>query len=153
MAASDADGRFRFELDKASSDWPYGDEPAWHRAQIAAAAPGLALAWVEAGSLLKGDEATLRLVRDDVPIRGRVVDPQGRPVAGATVRLRRIDTVKDGVDLDAMLASGELDDDQVGGVVRRLLRHDLAGRAGTPGRPTPTAGSRSRASAATASPR
>ena len=75
MAVSDAEGRFHFELDKAASDWPYGDEPAWHQAQIAAVAPGFALAWVEAGSLLKGDEAILRLVRDDVPIRGRVVDP------------------------------------------------------------------------------
>ena len=40
VAVSDADGRFHFELDKASSDWPYGDEPAWHKAQIAAVAPG-----------------------------------------------------------------------------------------------------------------
>ena len=31
MAVSDAEGRFHFDLDKASSDWPYGDEPAWHR--------------------------------------------------------------------------------------------------------------------------
>jgi len=108
VAVSDADGRFGFELDKASSDWPYGDEPAWHNAQIAAVAPGWAMAWVEAGSLLRGGEATLRLVGDDVPIHGRVLDSQGRPVAGATVRLRRIGTVKDGVDLDAMLASGEL---------------------------------------------
>ena len=128
VAASDADGRFRFDLDKASSDWPYGDEPAWHQAQIAAVVPGLAMAWVEAGSLLKGDEATLRLVRDDVPIRGRVVDPQGRPIAGATVRLRQIATVKDGADLDAMLASGELEQRPDRGLVRRLRRHDLAGR-------------------------
>ena len=42
VTVSDADGRFRFDLDKASSDWPYGDEPAWHGAQIAAVAPGLA---------------------------------------------------------------------------------------------------------------
>ena len=32
VTVSDADGRFRFDLDKASSDWPYGDEPAWHGA-------------------------------------------------------------------------------------------------------------------------
>ena len=36
-------------------------------------------------------------------------------------------TVKDGVDLDAMLASGELDHDQDFGLVR-LQRRDLAGR-------------------------
>ena len=73
---------------------PLRDCPAWHGAQIAAVAPGLAMAWVDAGSLLKGDEATLRLVRDDVPIRGRVVDPQGRPVAGVTVRLRQVGAIE-----------------------------------------------------------
>ncbi len=112
VTVTDADGRFRLDLDKASSDWPYGDEPAWHGAKIAAVAPGLAVAWVDAGSLLKGDEATLSLVRDDVPIRGRVVDPQGRPIAGATVRLCQVGATKAGVDLDAMLASGELSNDQ-----------------------------------------
>ena len=52
-----------------------------------------------------------------------------------------------------MLASGEVDERPVpsawyGGYHDR----DLAGRAGTPGPPTPTAGSRSRGSGATASP-
>ncbi|MFI5454408.1 MAG: sigma factor-like helix-turn-helix DNA-binding protein [Isosphaerales bacterium] len=115
VAVSDAEGRFHFELDKASSDWPNGDEPAWHKAQIAAAAPVFARVWVEAGSLVRGGKATLRLVRDDVPIRGHVLDTQGRPVAGATVRLRQIGTVKDGIDLDAMLASGEFDHNHVSG--------------------------------------
>ncbi len=36
---------------------------------------------------VKGDEPVLRLDRDDVPIRGRLLDSQGRPVAGARVRL------------------------------------------------------------------
>ncbi|QEH38573.1 Regulatory protein BlaR1 [Aquisphaera giovannonii] len=35
----------------------------------------------------KGDVATFRLVKDDVPLRGRVLDIQGRPVAGATVQV------------------------------------------------------------------
>ena len=86
----------------------------------------------------------LRLVRDDVPIRGRVVDPQGRPIAGATVRLRQIATVKDGVDLDAMLASGELDNDQTAAWYGDYNDAIWPGGHGTPGRPTPTAGSRSR---------
>jgi len=109
VAVCDANGRFHFELDKASSDWPYTEEPSWHNAQISAAAPGFGLAWVEAGALVKGDEATLRLVRDDVPIHGRVVDTQGHPVAGVTVRLGQVGGFKDGVDLEAMLASGAVD--------------------------------------------
>ena len=88
VAVTDADGRFHFEIDKASSDGRIGDGPAWHKAQIAAAAPGFAPAWVEAGAG-QGGEATLRLVRDDVPVRGRVLDSQGRPVAGVVVRIGR----------------------------------------------------------------
>ncbi len=79
VAASGADGRFRFDLDKASSDWLDSGDPAWHHGADRGRGAGTGPAWVEAGSLLKGDEATLRLVPDDVPIRGRVVDSQGRP--------------------------------------------------------------------------
>ncbi|MFI5454407.1 MAG: sigma-70 family RNA polymerase sigma factor [Isosphaerales bacterium] len=109
VATSDAEGRFHFELDKASSDFPYRDFPAWHGAQIAAVAPGCGPAWVDAGSLLKGGEVTLRLVRDDVPIRGRVLDSQGRPVSGVTVRAHEIRVAGEQVDRDALLASGAID--------------------------------------------
>ena len=83
----------------------------WHKAQIAVAAPGFAPAWVEAGDMVKRGEMALRLVRDDVPVRGRVLDSQGRPVAGVVVRIRAIWEVNDGVDLDAMLASGAVDEE------------------------------------------
>ena len=43
----------------------------------------------------------MRLVRDDVPVRGRVVDSRGRPVAGVVVRVRAIWEINDRVDLDA----------------------------------------------------
>jgi RNA polymerase sigma factor (sigma-70 family) len=111
VAATDADGLFHFELDKGASDVTYGDT-GWHKAQIAVAAPGFALAWVEAGDLVKNGEAKLHLVRDDVPVRGRVLDSQGRPVAGVIVRIQAIWEVKDGVDLDAMLASGAVDENR-----------------------------------------
>ena len=79
--ASGADGRFRFDLDKASSDSLTGDFPSGTGPRSRPRRRDIGPAWVEAGSLLKGGEATLRPVRDDVPIRGRVVDPQGRPIA------------------------------------------------------------------------
>ena len=73
--------------------------------------------------MVKRGEATLRLVRDDVPVRGRVLDSQGRPVAGVVVRVRAIWEVNDGVDLDAMLASGAVDEDMLRcAPVRRLAR-------------------------------
>ena len=33
-------------------------------------------------------ELTIRMPRDDAPLAGRLVDLEGRPVAGATVRVR-----------------------------------------------------------------
>ena len=142
----------------------YSGVTGWHKAQIAVAAPGFAPAWVEAGDMVKRGEMALRLVRDDVPVRGRVLDSQGRPVAGVVVRIRAIWEVNDGVDLDAMLASGAVDEN-MSQMARRY--GDALGSAapawqadpaplwpgaGTPGPPAPTVGSRSGGSDATASP-
>ena len=49
---------------------------------------------------------TLRLVRDDVPIDGRIIDLEGRPVPGATVRLVEMDTPLQG-DLTPWIADVE----------------------------------------------
>jgi RNA polymerase sigma factor (sigma-70 family) len=102
------DGRFRIDLDSSKSDAPIGDGPPWHAAMIAAVAPGYGPAWITAGEAVQGG-ADLRLVRDDLPIRGRVLDSQARPVAGAAVRVESLALTRDGVDLDALLASGKLD--------------------------------------------
>ena len=130
VAETDADGWFHFELDKGASDGSYySGETGWHKAQIAVAAPGFAPAWVEAGDMVKLGEIALRLVRDDVPVRGRVLDSQGRPVAGVAVRIRAIWEVNDGVDLDAMLASGAVDEN-----MSRMVRR--YGRRARPAAPT-----------------
>ena len=114
VASTDADGRFHFDLDKGASDGSYWrGVTGWHKAQIAVAAPGLAPAWVEAGDMVKQGEMALRLVRDDVPVRGRVLDSQGRPVAGVVVRVRAIWQINDGTDLDAVLASGAVDEENM----------------------------------------
>jgi RNA polymerase sigma factor (sigma-70 family) len=109
LATSDGDGRFRFDVDKSASDFPFRDDPGWHGTMIAAVAPGYGPAWTTAGSLLDGREAILRLVRDDVPIRGRVLDLQGRPVAGVTVSVSELRKADDGLEKDALLASGSID--------------------------------------------
>jgi RNA polymerase sigma factor (sigma-70 family) len=120
VASTGADGRFHFELDKGASDGSYWRAViGWHKAQIAAAAPGFAPAWVEAGDMVKRGEVALSLVRDDVPVRGRVVDSQGRPVAGVVVRIRAIWEVNNGIDLDAMLASGAVDEEDMLRIARR----------------------------------
>ena len=50
-----------------------------------------------------------RLVREDLPIRGRVLDSQARPVAGAAVRVEFLGLTRDSVDLVGLLASRKLD--------------------------------------------
>ncbi len=40
--------------------------------------------------LPQGQPVTLQLVRDDVPVTGRVLDPEGRPVSGVKVAVHRI---------------------------------------------------------------
>jgi RNA polymerase sigma factor (sigma-70 family) len=113
VATTDEDGRFHFELAKGGGDLPPAGDDTWQQAQIAAAAPGFALAWVEAGDLLKGGDATLRLIRDDLPVRGRILDSQGRPQAGVIVRIQGVWEVKSGLDLDEVLTSGEVDENQM----------------------------------------
>ncbi len=72
------DGSFRLSPDdvKAARE---GD------ARFVVMAEGCGPAFVDR-SVVDG-EKVLRLVKDDVPIRGHVIDTQGRPVAGATVQL------------------------------------------------------------------
>jgi RNA polymerase sigma factor (sigma-70 family) len=91
LGASGADGRFRATFAKSEIDenpmamW----ERPWRLVQIVAAARGYGPAWASLENPL-GPEVALRLARDDVPIRGKVSDLQGRPVAGATVRVGRL---------------------------------------------------------------
>src|SRR5262249_25536316 len=51
-----------------------------------AVAPGFGPAVVETRAPAAGREITFRLVRDDVPIAGRIVSLEGRPVAGVTIQ-------------------------------------------------------------------
>src|SRR5262249_13218838 len=44
---------------------------------------------------VQGAEVNLHLAKDDVPIRGRLLDPDGRPLAGARVRLSGLMIPKD----------------------------------------------------------
>ena len=59
--------------------------------QVIAAAKGFGPDWVKLEPQAKS-ELTLRLVKDDVPITGRVLDLQGRPVSAADVRLLALET-------------------------------------------------------------
>ena len=69
-------------------------ETPWTTAQVVATAAGFGLGWADAA---KDEDAnvdprnlTIRLAREDAPISGRLVDLEGRPVAGATIRHQEI---------------------------------------------------------------
>jgi hypothetical protein len=68
---TDPDGRFRLT---AARD----------QAPLFAAADGYGPAWVS--DFNKPDGLALRLVKDDVPITGRIIDLQGKPVGGVTLK-------------------------------------------------------------------
>src|SRR5206468_1779820 len=81
-------------------DGPDAD-PGWGAATLVARADGFGPAWTPLERARDG-EMTLRLVPDDVPLRGRVLDLEGRPVAGARVTVDRVATALGG-DLAAYL--------------------------------------------------
>ncbi|MEX0713212.1 MAG: M56 family metallopeptidase [Pirellulales bacterium] len=82
-AVSAADGRFTLSL--SMRDWPTWASQmplvAYHEAH--------GLAWDQVSKQPDSQEVTLKLV-DDEPVRGRIVDTQGRPVAGARVHVNGI---------------------------------------------------------------
>jgi RNA polymerase sigma factor (sigma-70 family) len=89
LTTTGADGRFRLTLAAAERKNVY----------LIARGTGYAPDW---GKVPAGGEVTLRLVRDDVPIEGRILDLEGRPVPGATLKVTRV-SQKAGGDLAAWL--------------------------------------------------
>ncbi len=110
LAGTGADGTFLLPVEDAKADEG--------KQQVVAIAPGYgpALASPSDPDGLK----VLRLVKDDVPIRGRVLDIDGKPVAGASVQVVGIYWHPSG-KLDEWLAA--LDEEKVAYPVQyRLLR-------------------------------
>jgi RNA polymerase sigma factor (sigma-70 family) len=86
-AASDAEGRFRFDVPRADFDRSYTPAP-WDQATVVAVAAGFGLGIQEfPGNRSQRTDITIRLVKD-VPLTGRVLDLQGKPIAGVAVRVQ-----------------------------------------------------------------
>jgi RNA polymerase sigma factor (sigma-70 family) len=92
------DGRFEFRVPKATA----GDQVTVVTATLA----NHGARWVEIPAGGKRDDLTLQLVDDDVPITGQIVDLEGKPVAGATLRVRQIKAAPK-EDLGPWLAAAE----------------------------------------------
>jgi hypothetical protein len=85
---SDAQGNFEVKIDTAAL--LKGTEVLdWRRGSIAAGKPGVGPAWIVFRHMkeLSGDQPITLQLADDVPIRGRILDQQGRPVVGAEIKV------------------------------------------------------------------
>src|SRR5262249_10761955 len=70
------------------------------------------------------DEIELRMVKDDVPIRGRVLDLQGKPVPGVTITPQRVQAAAT-ESLDGWLAKLKAAEDQVNIITDSELRRKV----------------------------
>jgi RNA polymerase sigma factor (sigma-70 family) len=94
FATTGPDGGFQFTASKVE----FGD----HGQVVAATAPNYGVGWVEIPAGARRDNLTLRLVEDNVPITGQIVDLEGKPVPGATLRVLQINAAT-GEDLGPWL--------------------------------------------------
>jgi protocatechuate 3,4-dioxygenase beta subunit len=81
-ATTDAEGKYRFSATQAEMN---------QHVSVVAATKDLGPDWVPLTRLNRGGGLPdLRLVKDDIPITGRVLDLESQPVAGATVKVLRV---------------------------------------------------------------
>lgn len=84
LAKTDADGKFRLTIDPLPAGRP-------EYRQLVASKAGFGPDWVKLSDLEDGP-LSLKLSSDDVPVKGRVTDLEGKPVAKAKVTIKAIST-------------------------------------------------------------
>jgi RNA polymerase sigma factor (sigma-70 family) len=84
--SSEADGRFQFTFSRSELDAKVLDSA---RPAVIAVASGYGPDWAVIGDTAEDVELSLRLV-PDLPLRGRILNPEGKPLAGATVRVESV---------------------------------------------------------------
>jgi protocatechuate 3,4-dioxygenase beta subunit len=99
-ATTGKDGRFQISC--VRSEFSDRSKTGAPTVTVEAAASGYGCDWTTLGEAEAGRELTLRLVKDDAPISGRILDREGKPVAGAKLRVMRIAAYA-GEDLTKML--------------------------------------------------
>jgi RNA polymerase sigma factor (sigma-70 family) len=90
LQISGPDGRFRATVSRRQLTRAEREDP-WTHAKVVATAPGYGPVWestpMPAGpDSQRPEDLTLRLAPDDVPIEGRIVTAEGRPVSGAKIK-------------------------------------------------------------------
>ncbi len=104
---TDEQGKFEISIDPK----PYGNFPTqgtgwkdfWKKSVICATMPGFAGQFTKYEEVEGVDSVVLRLV-EDIPIRGRVIDLEGRPISGVAIELKGI-LASSNESLDAWLSA------------------------------------------------
>ena len=86
---ADPNGRFTLTYDR-SQLLDGGRDESWRETTVLAEADGFGLQWAEWQDIVPGTPLTLKL-KSESPIRGRVIDLEGRPVQGVDISIKRID--------------------------------------------------------------
>ena len=107
-ATSDPDGHFRFLVEKSLFYHIQNrDLEPWNEARLLAVASGFGLGLSDSKQPDASHDVTLKLVPDEVPITGRLVDLEGRPVVGAFVGVSSISASPSG-SLEAWIDGARL---------------------------------------------
>jgi RNA polymerase sigma factor (sigma-70 family) len=104
-ARSTAGGAFRLRVPPPDSR-RLADDASWSTISVVATVEGYGAAFDGGDASEPAADLTLQLVKDDVPVRGRILDLQGKPLAGVTVRVEELSAPGDG-DLTPWLAALE----------------------------------------------
>jgi RNA polymerase sigma factor (sigma-70 family) len=98
-ATSDAEGRFRLRVSRTGYQTDH-EKADWQRGAVVAVGRDFAPGWVGGDNVEKLADVTIKLTRS-VPIEGRAIDLQGKPVMGVSVRVLSFKFREGGGDLRA----------------------------------------------------
>ncbi len=92
QTTTDVFGGFSFSLPHEETRVVGASDFANRSYQVVAVADGFGLDWEPVDTKAKDQELVLRLAADSVPIMGRILDLEGKPVTGVRVRIKSIAT-------------------------------------------------------------
>jgi len=95
-ATTGADGRFNLTIERSDLAASRSIRRGLPGPVVAAFAEGHGPAWTDDLKVDDPDGLSLRLAEDDVPVTGRLIDLEGRPISGVTVRVLQVDATPEG---------------------------------------------------------